>query len=100
MTSKTSKKSCALVPLNTFNSHDTVPTYHLFKGKAFSILIDESTDTSCKKLLAVLVRHWDTRSRKVIDDLLGLVEVVGTTGEELFQAVQGTYLMVQRYLPT
>jgi hypothetical protein len=28
-----------------------------------------------------------------MDDLLGLVEVVGTTGEELFQAVEGTYLL-------
>jgi hypothetical protein len=58
------------------------------KDKSFSILIDESTDTSCKKLLAVLVRHWDTRSQKLMDDLLGLVEVIGTTGEELFQAVE------------
>jgi hypothetical protein len=39
--------------------------------------------------LAVLVRHWDTRSKIVLDDLLGLVEVVGTTGEELFEAVKG-----------
>jgi hypothetical protein len=59
------------------------------KDKSFSILIDKSTDTSCKKLLAVLVRHWDTRSEVVIDDLLGLLEVVGTSGEELFQAVEG-----------
>ena len=59
------------------------------QDKAFSILIDESTDTSCKKLLAVLVRHWDTRSQAITDDLLGLLEVVGTSGEELFHAVEG-----------
>jgi hypothetical protein len=41
--------------------------------------------------LAILVRHWDNVSHAVTDDLLGLVEVVGTTGEELFQAVEGTY---------
>jgi hypothetical protein len=58
------------------------------KDKSYSILIDESTDTSCKKFLAVLVRHLDTKSQKLMDDFLGLVEVVGTTGEELFQAVK------------
>jgi hypothetical protein len=59
------------------------------KGKQFSILIDETTDTSTAKLLAVLVRHWDTRSQTMTDDLLGLVEVTSATGESLFQAVEG-----------
>lgn len=58
-------------------------------GKSFSILIDETTDTSTAKLLAVIVRHWDTRSQKVVDDLLGLVEVDSATGEALFNAVGG-----------
>jgi hypothetical protein len=58
------------------------------RGKAFSILIAETTDTSTAKLLAVRVRHWDTRSHKVVDDLLGLVEVDSATGEALFNAVE------------
>ena len=59
------------------------------RDKAYSILIDETTDFSTSKLLAVIVRHWDSRSKVVVDDLLGLVEVLGTTGEELFLAVKG-----------
>jgi len=57
-------------------------------GKKFSILIDETTDTSTSKLLAVIVRHWDSRSKRVLDDLLGLLEVDSTTGEALFSAVE------------
>jgi hypothetical protein len=59
------------------------------KDKDFSILIDETTDISTSKLLAVIVRHWDSRLQKVVDDLLGLVDVVSTTGEGLFKAVEG-----------
>lgn len=62
------------------------------KGKKFSILIDETTDTSTAKLLAVLVRHWDSKICKMVDDLLGLVEVVDTTGQALFDAVAGKKL--------
>jgi hypothetical protein len=61
------------------------------QDKSFSILIDETTDTSVSKLLAVLVRHWDTRLQKVVDDLLGLVEVVSASGEDLFVAVEGKH---------
>ncbi len=62
------------------------------KGKPFSILIDETTDTSTAKLLAVLVRHWDTRSCTMMDDLLGLVEVASATGESLFWADEGRWV--------
>ena len=60
------------------------------QGKAFSILIVETTDTSTAKLLAVLVWHWDTRSHKMIDNLLILVEVDDACGESLFNVVEGS----------
>jgi Domain of unknown function (DUF4371) len=59
------------------------------KGKPYSILIDETTDTSTNKLLAVIIRHWDRKSGKLVDDLLGMVDVVDTSGEVLFHAVEG-----------
>jgi hypothetical protein len=59
------------------------------QGKDFSLLIDETTDISTSKLLAVLVRHWDQRCQKVVDNILGLVEVLSTTGEDLYKAVEG-----------
>jgi len=61
------------------------------EGKAFSILVDETTDTSTAKLLAVLVRHCDQRSGQMVDDLLGLVEVESATAESLFKAIKGKY---------
>ena len=57
------------------------------KEKSYSILIDESTDVSCFKLLAVLVRRNDTVTKKIVDDFLGVIEVVHATGEGLFDAV-------------
>ena len=58
------------------------------KNKAFSILIDETTDLSTNKLLAIVVRHYDAEAEQVLDDLLALVEVKNATGESLFTAVE------------
>jgi hypothetical protein len=68
----------------------------MFKDKAFSILVDESTNTTCNKLLAVLVRHVGPNSA-IVDDFLGIKEVVGTTGEELFVAIQGNTLFYKEH---
>ena len=59
------------------------------KNKPFSILIDETTDLSTNKLLAIVVRHYDIEAKQVLDDLLALVEVKNATGESLFTAVKG-----------
>jgi hypothetical protein len=68
----------------------------LFKDKAFSILVDESTNTTCNKLLAVLVHHVGPNSA-VVDDFLGIKEVVSTTGEELLIAIQGNKLFYREH---
>ncbi len=59
------------------------------KGKAFSLLIDETTDTSITKTLVVLIRHCDTRSLQIVDDLLSLVDIVSAPGENLFTVFEG-----------
>ena len=59
------------------------------KDKPFLILIDETTDLSTNKLLAIVVRHYDDDSEQVLDDLLGLVEVASATADSLFAAVSG-----------
>jgi hypothetical protein len=70
----------------------------LVKDKEFSILMDEATDSTCKKLLAVLVRHCDNKMNAMVDDVLGIVEVVGTTGEELFTALEGTLTLLPKFV--
>ena len=58
------------------------------RGKAFSLLIGETTEQTRWKLVTVLVRHWDLRSAKMVDDLLGIVEVDARGGGRI-QAVEG-----------
>jgi hypothetical protein len=68
------------------------------RGKAFSILIDETNDTSTSKILAVLVRHRDNSSRKMVSGLLGLVEVLSTACDILFQNIRiRDFLLIYRH---
>lgn len=53
------------------------------KTSKFSLLIDESTDRGCVKLLAVVVRYY--KNGEIRDALLGLVPVQDATGEKLYE---------------
>ena len=57
-------------------------------GHKFAIMIDESTDVSTTKLLAVIVRYYNVTQKSMMNEFMGLVEVVGTRGEELFNHLQ------------
>ena len=66
------------------------------RDSPYSILIDETTDLSTNKLLAVVVRHYSDSADCVVDDLLGLVEVDSATGAGLFEAVEGKYSKISK----
>ena len=57
------------------------------KGKKFLLLVDKSTDMSCEKVLALCVRYHNSAENNMMNEYLGSIVVVGTTGEELFHAV-------------
>ena len=57
---------------------------HDLKGKKYSILSDESTDRSSAKHLCVCIRYFSKTKNVIESALLGLMPVVGTTGESLF----------------
>lgn len=59
----------------------------ILKDTRFSVIIDETTDISVKKCLAILVRYTDIRAEAVRDRLLSLVEVTDLTAEGILQAV-------------
>lgn len=52
----------------------------------YSIIIDETTDVSTKKCLAVIIRFFN--KDKVRDNFLGLIQVQSATAEALFHAVK------------
>ncbi|XP_072398863.1 zinc finger protein 862-like [Diabrotica undecimpunctata] len=53
----------------------------------FSIIIDETTDISTRKCLAILVRYLDKTSYSVMDSLFTLVEVEECTADGLTSAI-------------
>lgn len=58
------------------------------RGKKFSLLIDESTDVSVDKMLAICARYFSDKSCKIETVFLGLYPVIQATGEALFQIVK------------
>ncbi|KAG0445007.1 hypothetical protein HPB47_004919 [Ixodes persulcatus] len=59
------------------------------KGKKFSLMLDETTDVTVEKLLAICTRYFSEKSGEVVTPFLGLYPVVHATGEALFQIVRG-----------
>ena len=53
----------------------------------FSLIIDETTDVSTCKELALVTRQYDSQSMTVKCSLYELIEVTGSSAEELFQAI-------------
>lgn len=59
----------------------------ILKENKFSVIIDETTDVSVKKSLAILVRYTDLDLQKVRDRLLALVEVNDLTAEGILEQI-------------
>jgi len=56
-------------------------------GKKFTLVVDESTDVGCQKLLCLIVRYVDSE-KGVVDAFLGLVPVLETNAETLFLSMK------------
>ena len=57
-------------------------------GKKFSLLTDESTDISSDKHAAFAARYFDETPKKIETVYLGIIQVLHTTGEALFDALK------------
>ena len=57
------------------------------RGAKYSLLIDESTDVSVTKHLCICVRYFSQKEQTVTTAYLGIIPVVSTTGESLFDAI-------------
>ena len=54
----------------------------------FFTIIDENTDISVTRILAVVVRYFDSHKHGVVDALLDTIEVENGTAQHLYQAVK------------
>ena len=61
------------------------------KDTVFSILTDEGTDVSVKKLLTFSVRYYSPKHKKIVETHLDLKEMIRATGELLMTATGKTF---------
>lgn len=61
--------------------------YKKLQKTLFSIIIDETTDISSEKLLAIVVRFFCNKERRVISKFLKLIEVAESDASTLVQAL-------------
>ena len=59
------------------------------KDKRFALIVDESTYISVQKYLCVLVRYFSDKKLAITTELLGLVPLLETNAEAIFQAIRG-----------
>lgn len=57
------------------------------RGKKYSLMVDESTDTSVEKMLVICARYFSEKFKKIVTVFFGLYPVIQATGEALFQIV-------------
>lgn len=55
------------------------------KNVPFPLILDESTDVSCKKNLCICIRYFNSRKERIVSQFLGLVSVIETTAEDLYE---------------
>jgi len=60
---------------------------NILKTTKFSLIIDETTDISVTKSLAVVVRYFDTTRLIIKDRFLTLLEVKFYTTENLYNSI-------------
>lgn len=56
--------------------------------KHYSLLVDESTDISCRKDLCICIRYFSVKNAAVMSALLGIVEVISTTADALYETIK------------
>ncbi|EFA12080.1 hypothetical protein TcasGA2_TC006887 [Tribolium castaneum] len=56
--------------------------------KYYSFIVDESTDISTIKYLAICVKYFSTKYDRIIIDFLGIVEVESSTGALLYEILE------------
>ena len=57
-------------------------------GQKYCVILDESTDVSCNKLLCVIIRYHSKSEKRIMTSFLSLIPVVKATGKDLFEALK------------
>ena len=57
-------------------------------GQKYCVILDESTDVSCTKLLCVVIRYYSKSEKRIVTSFLCLIPVIKATGHDLFEALK------------
>ena len=61
------------------------------KNTPFTIMVDESTDVACTKHLRICIKYLNLRSNEITSQFLGLIPVIDTTADALYQHVKAFF---------
>lgn len=87
---KMKRKKATTIVKNVLSPYALKKLVAQLQTTRFSIIIDESTDTSTKKSLVVMARMWN--GKKVQDRFLDLLEVQEETAQGLFNLIKHNIL--------
>ena len=57
-------------------------------GQKYCVILDESTDVSCTKLLCVIIRYYSKSEKRIMTSFLSVIPVMKATGKDLFEALK------------
>lgn len=64
---------------------------NILREQKFSLIIDETTDNTTKKSLALVVRYFYNERQAVKDRLLSLVELSGCTAQDIYNCIKDLF---------
>lgn len=77
------------IAYNVFGQHFEKKMLQDLGKCTFSVIIDESTDITTTKVLAIAVKYYSETSYSVKTRFLSMVDVKGETAQDLFDALNG-----------
>ena len=97
---KVHKTKCKYIIKNVIAKSFKKDIQEELDSRRFSIMVDESTDISTTKLMAIAICYYSRKSKKVINDFIGIIEVVYCTGEILWTKLKELYHYIIIYIST
>lgn len=85
---KLKRTKCAAIIVNVLAPHFLSNLVNDMENNPYSLILDESTDISVKKLLGVVVRFTNVKQKKVTSTFLGLVELKDATSVSICDATE------------
>ncbi|CAF2610903.1 unnamed protein product [Rotaria sp. Silwood2] len=73
--------------IDCIHKHILDQILHRLKNCLFSIIVDETTDTSTTEQLSISLRYYDKKTNDIREDFLTFIETVSCTGETIANVI-------------